>query len=159
METGVKVIDAMTKVPVTTVSTSSIVECAQIMQEHKVGSLLIVDNQKLKGIITEGDIVRRVVANGESAQALEAQDIMSTKIVSLSPDMDIFKAINTMNQFEIRHAPVMFRDDMIGFITLKDILKIQPDLFDFLVENMSVREAAEKGIMERDYASIEPYFE
>ena len=159
METGVKVIDAMTKVPVSVQSKTSVMECAQIMEEQRIGSLLVIDNQKLQGIITEEDIVRRVVARGESPNELTAKDIMTSNIIHVTPDLDIFEAINTMNKFDIRHTPVMFRGDMIGFITLNDILKIQPDLFDFLVENIQVREAENKRIPKYELATIEPYYE
>jgi signal-transduction protein with cAMP-binding, CBS, and nucleotidyltransferase domain len=160
METGVKVIDAMTKVPVSVTSQTSVIECAQVMEEHDIGSLLIIDNQKLQGIITDEDIVRRVVAKGESTHKLLAKDIMTTNIVHVSPEMDIFDAITLMNKFKIRHTPVMFRGDMIGFITLNDILKIQPDLFEHLVHTIHIREEDQKRLPPYSQkADIEPYYE
>jgi CBS domain-containing protein len=159
METGVKVIDAMTKVPVSVPSSTSVIECAQIMEEHDIGSLLVIDNQKLQGIITDEDIVRRVVAKGESTHNLVAKDVMTTNIIHVTPDMDIFQAINTMNKFKIRHTPVLFRGDMIGFITLNDILKIQPDLFEYLVHSIHIREEDQKRVPSYEKASVEPYFE
>jgi CBS domain-containing protein len=160
METGVKVIDAMTKVPVSVLSSTSVIECAQMMEEHDIGSLVVIDNQKLHGIITEEDIVRRVVAKGESTHSLVAKDIMTTNIIHVTPDMDIFDAITTMNKFKIRHTPVLFRGDMIGFITLNDILKIQPDLFEHLVHTLHVREEDQKRLPPYGpNASIEPYYE
>jgi len=146
METGFKVLDAMTKMPITATSNISITDAARLMVKHGVGSLLVVDRDQLRGIITEGDLTYRVIAKSLSPDKTLVSDIMTTDVVSLAPDMDIYDALVQMNNFEIRHAPVMHNSKLVGFLTQKDILKIQPDLFDLIVERMHIREEKEKPV-------------
>lgn len=146
METGFKVLDAMTKMPITISSSLSITNAAREMVKSGVGSLLIVDGDEVRGIITEGDLTYRVIAKSLSPDKTTVSDIMTTDVISLAPDLDIYDALVQMNSFEIRHAPVIHKGKLVGFLTQKDILKIQPDLFDLIVERLHIREESDKPI-------------
>ncbi|HLP80037.1 MAG TPA: CBS domain-containing protein [Acidobacteriota bacterium] len=146
METGFKVLDGMTKMPITVPSSMSVGECARTMVKHNVGSLLVVDNGQLKGILTEGDLTYRVIAKNLSPDTVVAKDVMTADLITMSPDMDIYDAIVQMNNFDVRHAPVLHNGKLVGFLTQKDILKIQPDLFEVIVDKYHVREENEKPI-------------
>ena len=146
METGFKVLDAMTKMPITVASSITVTDAAREMVKHGVGSLLVVDKEQLRGIFTEGDLTYRVIAKSLSPDKTKLADVMTTDVVSLAPDMDIYDALVQMNNFEIRHAPVMHNGKLVGFLTQKDILKIQPDLFDLIVERIQIREEKEKPV-------------
>ncbi|MFT7615821.1 MAG: CBS domain-containing protein [Candidatus Woesearchaeota archaeon] len=149
MQTGIRVIDAMTKMPITVSADSTIEECAKRMDRDGVGSLLVMDGSKLAGILTERDLTRRVLAKALPPLTTTARDIMTTDIVYVQPDMDIFDAVMRMNDFDVRHTPVLHNGEFVGFLTHKDILKIQPDLFDIFVNKFSLREEDDKPIMGR----------
>ncbi|RME31174.1 CBS domain-containing protein [Candidatus Woesearchaeota archaeon] len=148
MQTGYKVIDVMTRKPVTAAPTASLRELAQKMRDERVGSLLLREGNQLVGIVTEYDLVRKGVASGKDLDKTQGRDIMTPadKMHTTSPGVDIFAALNTMRDHECRHLPVLDDGKMIGFITLKDILRIQPQLFDLIVDKYDVREPEHKPL-------------
>jgi len=136
MKTGVSVADAMTHSPVTVSPSKALEHCAILMKEKNIGSLIVEQNKKLMGIITEWDIVRKVVADGANPKFIRAEDVMENKVVTISPEKDVFEALVTMRNNDIKHLPVVNGKELIGFLTLKDVLKIQPELFDILLEKV-----------------------
>lgn len=146
MRTGYMVCDAMTKKPITVKPETTIEECSKIMAQEHVGSLLIKRSGKLLGLITEQDIVREVVAKSLNPKGVEVKDVMVTDLLTIAPEKDIYDAIVVMKEKNIRHLPVMHKERMVGFLTLKDILKIEPQLFDLLVEKFELREEKSKPI-------------
>ncbi|MEK6874175.1 MAG: CBS domain-containing protein [Nanoarchaeota archaeon] len=146
MKTGIKVCDAMTRLPVSVKPQTSLQECAQLMREKKVGSLLIKKDHELLGILTERDIVRKAVAGNLDSNNTCATEVMVEEVITIRPDLDIFDAINLMKDHDIRHLPVADGKKLVGFITIKDILKIQPQLFENLVDKMRIAEEESKMI-------------
>jgi len=74
------------------------------------------------------------------------ENFMEKRLITIAPEVDIFDAINMMSEYNIRHLPVMSDNKMIGFVTLKDILKIEPELFELLVDKFELRETERKPI-------------
>ena len=146
METGIKVCDAMTEQPVTISPTATITQCAQLMAKERVGALLVKNKEQLVGIVTDRDIVKKVVAADKKPSTVKASDIMETSLITISPEKDIFDAIKMMRDYDVRHLPVIDRSKFLGLITMKDVLKIEPDLFDILVEKIDIREAERKPL-------------
>ena len=144
MDTGIKVGDLMTKEPVTVSHNTSLQECARIMAKEHVGSLLVTKNKKLVGVVTEQDIVRKAVIKNLSAKNNPISKVMETKLITVSPSLDIFEALKKMSKFNIRHLPVMHKGAMVGFITTKDILKVQPELFDILQDKIEIRQQEQR---------------
>jgi len=146
MLTGYLVCDAMTKRPVIVNTEMSLKECAMTMAKHNIGSLLIQKNNVLKGIITEEDIVRKIVAKGIEPESSQIQEHMSKDVTTISPEKDIFDALQVMMTFKIRQLPVMDGKNMIGLLTQNDILKIEPELFDLMVDKIEIKEEEHKPI-------------
>lgn len=149
MKTGIKIIDAMTSNPITVDSNTSLKDCSKLMAEHKIGGMLVTDpqdNKKLVGILTDQDIVRNVVGEGKNPLDLGVKDIMQTKIQSILPGEDIYFAIRKMGEENIRHLPVIKEGKLIGLITSKDTLKIEPSLFDYFVTKFELREEHSKPL-------------
>lgn len=145
MKTGIKVIEAMTQHPVTIAPNATLKRAANIMAEMHVGSLLVEENKKIVGILSEQDIVRKAVAKGNIEKYL-VKNIMEENLITIPPEKDIFEAIKIMRDFNIRHLPVMQDGKFYGLITAKDILKIEPDLFELLIEKIELREEKRKPI-------------
>ena len=144
MKTGYKVCDAMTENPILVSKEASLMECANIMKNNHVGALII-KNDDLH-IITEQDIVRKSVAEGLNVEETEVSKVMNKIGHTIEPQQDIFDALVIMKDENIRHLPVVDGKKMIGLLTLKDILKIEPQLFDLLVEKFELREEERKPI-------------
>ena len=146
MKTGYKVYDCMTTKPVSVSSDSSLAQCAKVMSGNHVGALVIRENNKSKGLITEQDIVRKVIAKGVNPLNKKVKDYMEKKLITIGSNDDIYDALIKMRDYNIRHLPVMDKGEMIGLLTLKDILKIEPQLFELLVEKFELREQSRKPI-------------
>ncbi len=160
IKTEFKVADAMTKSPITVTKDTGVVECAELMKNQDVGSVLVLENGKLEGIVTEWDIVRKAVASGKNPSDLKVSNIMCTNVQTIAPDVDLFDAMNMMTELNIRHLPVVHEGEFIGFLTEKDILKIEPALFDILVQSFSIKEEDSKPIFgeyvgEKDYGDAD----
>ncbi|NQU98978.1 CBS domain-containing protein [Candidatus Woesearchaeota archaeon] len=146
MKTGIKVFDAMTTKPVTTRPDNTVTECAKIMRKYTVGSLLVKEDNGVIGIITELDFVTKIVAKGKNPDEMLARDIMETDLVTIAPDKDIYDAMMEMRASDIRRLPVKEDKKIVGFLTMKDIVKIEPQLFELMVEKIELREMKSKPI-------------
>jgi signal-transduction protein with cAMP-binding, CBS, and nucleotidyltransferase domain len=146
MKTGYKVGDCMTIHPVIVKKDSTLKQCADIMKDKHVGSLLVEDKGKIAGIITEQDMVRKGMAALLDPSTTPVSKIMETELMTISPEKDIFEALTEMRDYNIRHLPVIDKGKFVGFLTIKDILKIQPQLFELIVEKFELREETRKPI-------------
>lgn len=144
IRTGVKIADAMTAKPISVGPDATIEECAEVMQKSHVGSLVISKASKLLGIITEQDIVRKVVAKKMDPSKTFVKDVMITKLITAEPSDDIYDALVIMRDNNIRHLPVMYKGKIEGYLTIKDVLKIQPQLFEIIVEQFELRDEQNK---------------
>ncbi len=143
MKRGIKVIDVMTKNPIFVSPDTVLVDCAKKMLDEKVGSLIIKDKKKVIGIVTEKDFVERVVAKNLNASSTKVKNIMSKELVSINPDADISEAIKKMNQKDVRRMPVVNNNEIIGLLTIKDILAVEPQLFNNFLDKLDIREHKE----------------
>ena len=146
MKTGYKVYDCMTTKPISVSSDASLEQCAKVMAKNHVGALVVRDNHLSKGLITEQDIVRKILAKGINPLTKNVRDYMETKLITIGSDDDIYDALIKMRDSNIRHLPVVDKGKMVGLLTLKDVLKIEPQLFELLVEKFELREETRKPI-------------
>ena len=146
METGIKVAEAMTENPIFVEPSVTVAECAKAMREKNVGSLIVKQGESLDGIITERDIVIKAVAAGQSPTSLKAKDVMVGHVITIKPEADLVDAMQLMRDHDIRHVPVAQGKKLLGLLTLKDIVKIEPHLFEILIEKMDLREESRKPV-------------
>jgi signal-transduction protein with cAMP-binding, CBS, and nucleotidyltransferase domain len=148
MKTGYTVGDVMTLSPVLLAKDEDLVNCAQEMAGKHVGAILVGQDNELHGILTEQDIVRKVIGMRKNPLELSIGDVMEKNVATIGPKKDLFEALLTMRDLNIRHLPVVEKGKLVGLLTLKDILKIQPQLFELLVEKFELREDERKPIPE-----------
>ncbi len=144
MKLGIKVGDIMTRDFVSVSPETSLTECARLMIKKRVGSLVLKENNKLFGILTEGDIVYALSKKPNSLEKVNAKDVAKRKVLTIKPSEDISEALKKMKKGRYRWLPVSIKNDVVGFITLKDILKIEPNLFDAFSEIMQIKEEQAK---------------
>lgn len=148
MKTGIRVFEAMTHEPTFVKPDATVSEIAHAMKDQDVGGVLIVDENKVLGICTEKDLVYRVLANDMDVNKTLAKDIMSKVVKSLDANLDIFEAIMKMRDLNVRRMPVTNNGEFVGILTIKDILKIEPQLFDLLADQIELKEEHRKPIRE-----------
>lgn len=145
METGISVGDLMTRNFIWVSPDTNLKICAKTMIKKRVGSLVIKEGDKLKGILTEKDIVWTIVKQSKKdLGSILARDLMKRKVVTIKPNKDLAEALRVMKKKKIRRLPVVENGKVIGMITTKDIFKVDPGLFEVLAESGKVREEAEK---------------
>ncbi len=137
MKTGIKVMNAMTRTPISTTPNKTIADCTHLMLDKKVGSLLIKEGETLLGILTERDLVE-MISLGINPKTTQVNQIMSKEITTISPEKDIHDAISLMNEKNLRRLPVLLNNRIIGLITLRDILTLQPALFELILDRVNI---------------------
>jgi CBS domain-containing protein len=111
----------MTAKAFTVSADASIVEAARGMAESKLGSALIVQGSWLSGIITERDMLR-AVASGDDLNGVKVKDWMTRDPITVSPDTDTEEAAATMFTHGFRHLPVTDGNEILGVVSLRDVL-------------------------------------
>lgn len=124
-----KVSEFMTK-DIASVNREDTVErAAQMMKEYNVGSIPVVSENKIVGIVTDRDIVLRSAAEGENIERQQVKDIMTSNPVVGKPDMDVHEAASLMSDRQIRRLPIVDKDNLVGMVSLGD-LAVEPKLQD-----------------------------
>lgn len=116
-----KVKEIMTTIPIKISVDSTISDAAKIMAMKNIGSLFIEENGKMIGIITEGDILKKVVAKGKDPKNIAVRDIMSGPLIIIDPEKSIEDANELMTKNKIRRLPVESNGDIVGMVTIRDI--------------------------------------
>ena len=103
-------------------STQAVSVASNLMRVKKIGSLLVMQGSELMGIVTESDIVRKVVAFHLQAEFVQMQQIMSTPIISIDETESIFEAAGIMKAAGTRHLAVGNEDQVFGMLSVRDLL-------------------------------------
>jgi len=107
---------------------TSAFEAAKIMKKRKIGNVIVVKNKHPVGILTESDILKKVVAEGKNAKQVKVENIMSAPLIVIEPYVTLEEAMKTMSKCNVRRLPVVEKNKLIGIITLRDISRISPVL-------------------------------
>lgn len=106
-------------------------EIAKVMTEKNIGSVIVVENGKPVGIITERDIVR-AIGKGKKLDT-KAEEIMTASLITIKEDSPVTGALALMRQFNIRHLPVVNdKGELTGIISIRDIARAVDDMFENL---------------------------
>jgi CBS domain-containing protein len=128
-----KTVDVMVKNVVTVDEDASVKEAADIMNQFEIGSVITTRKRKPIGIITERDLLKRIVSEGRDARKTTVKEIMSTPLVVVSPDTDLEGAARLMFKMKIKKLPVAEENRLVGLVSLTDIARAQP-MIKFLQE-------------------------
>lgn len=113
--------DVMTSDPIMLTPDTPVVEAAKRMRASDVGNVLVVDKDKLCGIVTDRDIVVRVVGDGRDPMTTPVRDVASTILTTLRPSDPVSKAVKTMREKSVRRLPVVDRDRPVGIVSIGDL--------------------------------------
>jgi signal-transduction protein with cAMP-binding, CBS, and nucleotidyltransferase domain len=143
MKTGIKVGDIMTRNFVYCEPKTKVVDAAKKMIDKGVGSLIVKKEKKIIGIITEYDILN-ALAKKKDLRGVKVEEIMTKKVITISPNKDIYDALIKMRKKDLRRLPVVKGEMVVGMITWKDIIKIAPTLLDIIADKIRIMEEEEK---------------
>ncbi len=138
MLTGIRVREVMRNKVHAIDETASIMDCAKKMAREEVGSLVIEQQKKVIGIITEQDLARKALAKGLDPKTTKVSKLMVQKVHTIGPDNDLYEAVVMMGKQKIKHLPVIENERLIGIISYKDIIKLQPGFIELLSFKSSI---------------------
>lgn len=102
---------------------ATVAEAVDLMADKGVGSLLVMQAGQLRGIVTERDYARKVVAGGLSSESARVRDIMTVDVFTTDVDQNIDECMMLMTEKRIRHLPVVDGDRVLGIISIGDLMK------------------------------------
>jgi CBS domain-containing protein len=138
---SLKVEDVMVKEVITLDDESTTKEAADIMNKFEIGCLIAVRKGKAVGIITERDLLKRVVAEAKDANRTKVKDIMTSPLVVVEPNMELEEAVKMMFQMKIKKLPVVDGKRLVGLVTLTDIARFQPQMIKILKQLAAMQSA------------------
>ena len=143
--------EIMTVNVVTMPPDASIQEVSESMTKMGIGSIIIVEKERAIGIITETDIVRRLVAERRDPQATVAREIMTSPLIHVTPTTTLTEAMRVMFRSGTRRLAVLKNNSLAGVITSRDMIQWSPELIDILAESLQLRsESVAELEMEED---------
>ena len=102
---------------------ASVYDAMKLMAEKEIGSLMVMEGAKLVGIISERDYARKVILHGRSSRTTQIREIMTTRVVYAQPDQNIEECMALMTEKRVRHLPVMEAGELVGVISIGDLVK------------------------------------
>ncbi len=105
---------------------ATVLEAIKRMVDANVGSLLVTEDGRLRGIFTERDYLRRVALEGRTEEETPVSEIMSSRLVYVTPETTVQECMAVMTERRIRHLPVLNEDnDVLGVVSIGDLVKFQ----------------------------------
>jgi CBS domain-containing protein len=124
----------------------TVLAATQLMQERRIGSVIVTRGERIVGIFTERDIVNRVVAAGRDPRTTAVRDVMTTPVACCHPDTELEECVALMTDKRLRHLPVVKDGQLCGVVSSGDILALQvrehKQTIEFLQEYMHGRQQA-----------------
>ena len=116
---------------------ASVFEAVQLMVEMNTGSLLVTEGGEITGIVTERDYLRRVTLEGRAERETAVREIMSSPLIVASPQTTIDECMALMTDRRIRHVPVVDGGDVVGVVSIGDLVKFKSKLQSFEIQYLT----------------------
>lgn len=111
-------------------------EALKLLAEKDVGALLVLENGRLVGIISERDYARKVILKGKSSLDTPVREIMTGRVMCVRPDQSVEECMAMVTEKRIRHLPVVVDDEVVGVVSIGDLVKASIDEKDFLIKQL-----------------------
>lgn len=114
----------------------SVYDALKLMADRDVGALLVLEEGNLVGILSERDYARKVILRGKSSMDTPVKEIMTQKVISVSPEQTIAECMTLMTDKHVRHLPVFEDDRLIGLVSIGDVVKAIMSQQEFIIEQL-----------------------
>ena len=115
---------------------ASVFDALKMMAENNIGSLVVLEDGKLVGVITERHYAREIVLKGRTSPGTLVRDIMSTKVIYARPDQSVEECMAVMTAKAVRHLPVLEGGRLVGIVSIGDMVKSVIDDQKFIIEQL-----------------------
>lgn len=147
--------DVMSSPVITVEENATANRVAELMNKHALGCIIVANKEgKPVGIITERDLVIRVLANNVKPDTVKAEEVMSSPLITMEPDASITETARRMNRLNIRRMGVVYKGQLVGIISSKDVLGVMPELFEIIQEKALIEG---ENIAEKEHEEPAPF--
>ena len=148
LRTRMLVKDVMSSPVITVDEDATVDKAAQVMADGHIGCIIVTSREgKPLGVITESDFVTRVLSKNIRPSKLTAKEVMTSPFITIDPDETLSETARRMSQLNVRRLGVMYKGNLVGIISSKDILAITPELLEIIQEKARIERgtAVEEG--------------
>lgn len=100
---------------------ASVFDALKLMAEKEIGALVVLENEKMVGIVSERDYARKIILKGKSSKDTPVAEIMTSEVVHTSPDKKVRKCLSLMTKHHFRHLPVLDKGRVVGILSIEDV--------------------------------------
>ncbi len=138
MGVGITLEEIMKKAVVTVKPSDSIQKVADTMAKTGIGGVIATEHSKIKGIVTEGDIISEVVAEQENFKEKTVEQVMKTPVKTAKKHTDVEEALKIMRDLDIERLPIEENGELVGIVTERDLVRVEPALIEMAREKQAV---------------------
>lgn len=113
-----------------------VIDALKLMAEKEVGALVVLEGKQVAGIVSERDYARKVALRGKSSLTTPVREIMTEKVVYIRPDQTVNDCMALMTNKRIRHLPVVEGDNLVGVISIGDVVKAVISEQEFIISQL-----------------------
>jgi CBS domain-containing protein len=115
---------------------ASVYEALELMAAKDIGAVLVLEDGQVAGIFSERDYARKIILKGKASRETPVREIMTSKVLYVRPEQSVAECMALMTGKHIRHLPVMSGDELIGLISIGDVVKAIIDEQEFMIEQL-----------------------
>ncbi|MCU7943168.1 MAG: CBS domain-containing protein [Candidatus Thiodiazotropha sp. (ex Cardiolucina cf. quadrata)] len=115
---------------------ATVFEALQSMADHEIGSLVVVKDKKIVGLFSERDYARNIILKGRTSKETRVKEIMSSQVLVVNPEQTTEECMAIMTEKRIRHLPVMKDNELVGIISIGDLVKAIIEEQQFVIEQL-----------------------
>jgi CBS domain-containing protein len=115
---------------------ASVFDAVKLMAEKNIGALVVIEEEKIVGIITERDYARKIVLMARSSKDTRVREIMSSSVMQVRPDQRSVECMALMTEHRLRHLPVVDSDKLIGVVSIGDLVKDIISQQEFVIDQL-----------------------
>lgn len=116
---------------------ASVLDALSVMARHDIGSVLVLENERLAGIFTERDYARKIVLKGLNSREATVGEVMTPNVCTITPSLTLDAVMNIMTENRFRHLPVVEQGRIVGIITIGDVVKAIIDQQEKTINHLS----------------------
>jgi len=148
---SLKVEDVMVEDVVTVEADATVKKAVSIMNKNEIGCLIVVKHGKAVGIVTERDMLTRVLAESRNPERTRVSEVMSAPLIAAQPEMELEEAARLMFNMKVKKLPVVSNGQLVGLITLTDLARFQPQIMKILKKIHALDQAPKRMQKVVDY--------
>ena len=113
-----------------------VIDAIRVLNERKVGALIVLEDNKLAGIFSERDYTRKVILNDRKSSDTKVREIMTSEVISVTPSTTVDECLVIMSNNHIRHLPVVDNDQLVGVLSIMDVVKNIISEKEFIIDQL-----------------------